>query len=128
MSDKKTRTVSLDKENDQFLADADNASKLVNDLVSEYRRNGDKGTVALELQKRQKERDLGLIEDKREKLEQDIEEIETLIAGMNAEGNAELSKAREALKDTPRDPSNPAVKNWADKLGMRPEELIGELG
>jgi len=38
-----------------------------------------------------------------------------------------MESAREALKGIERDPTNPAIKNWAKKLGMSPGKLIENL-
>lgn len=124
---KETRTVTLDEENDEFLADQDNASAVVNDLVTQFREGGDRGTAALELQKKQKERDLETHKNFVENLEQDIAEIEALVQEFKREEDAELQEAQDALKHVPNDPENDAVQNWAQKLGMTPTELLSEL-
>ena len=124
---KETRTVTLDEENDAFLAEQDNASALVNDLVTQYREGGDRGTVALELQKDQKKRKLDTHQRMVNNLQNDIAEIETLIREFKREESAELREARQALEHVPNDPENEAVKNWAKKLGKTPDELLSEL-
>jgi chromosome segregation ATPase len=43
------------------------------------------------------------------------------------ERRSKLEEARETLDDVPRDPENPAVENWAEKIGITPEELLDEL-
>jgi predicted phage gp36 major capsid-like protein len=127
VSDKKRRTVSLDAQNHDWLSDHDNASALVNDLVEQYRRNGDRGTAGLELQKKQKEREKEHLEQRLENIETDIEELDALIREYQRSEDAELAEARETLADTPRDPENPAIQSWAKDLGMTPEELIEDL-
>jgi len=127
MSDKKRRTVTLEEENHEFLKQEDNASAVVNDLVDQYRRNGDRGTAGIDLQLKQKMRAL---EDKREevkRLERDVEELEALRREFQREENAELQEARDVLANAPRDPENEAIQTWAKKLGLTPEELIEEL-
>lgn len=39
----------------------------------------------------------------------------------------QLGGAIEALENVPKDPDNPGVKNWADKIGITPEELLEEI-
>lgn len=124
---KETRTVTLDKENDEFLAEQDNASAVVNDLVTQYREGGDRGTVALELQKSQKKRELETHRNFVQNLETDIQELERLINEFKREESAELRQAKDALEHVPNDPENEAVKNWAQKLGMTPDELLSEI-
>jgi predicted RNase H-like nuclease (RuvC/YqgF family) len=127
MSDKERRTVTLDAENDKVLEESDNASAIVNDLVEQYRKNGDRGTAALELQREQKQRELKNAKRKVENLEQDIAELDALIREYQREEDAELQEAREKLAETPKEPDNPAIKSWAKDLGLTPEQLLDEL-
>jgi len=127
MADKERRTVSLDPQNHEWLSDHDNASALVNDLVEQYRRNGDRGTAGLELQRQQKEREKEHLEQRLENIETDIQELDALIREYRRSEDAELVEARETLADTPRDPENPAIQSWARDLGMTPEQLIEDL-
>lgn len=127
MSDKERRTVTLDAENDKILEESDNASAIVNDLVEQYRKNGDRGTAALELQREQKQRELKNAKRKVENLEQDIAELDALIREYQREEDAELQEAREKLAETPKEPDNPAIKSWAKDLGLTPEQLLDEL-
>jgi len=124
---KETRTVSLDEENDEFLANHDNASALVNDLVEQYRKTGNRGTTALELQKKQKERELEEQEARTDRLRQDVSELDAMIREFQREEDAELQEAKDALAETPRDAENPAIETWARDLGMTPSELLSEL-
>lgn len=124
---KKPKTVTLDRENHEFLQEQDNASALVNDLVEQYRRNGDRGTVGLELQRKQKRREAKHAKQRAERLQEDVEELDALIREFERDHNAELAEARQALEATPKDPDNPAIKKWAKDLGMTPEQLLDEL-
>jgi len=127
MSDKERRTVTLDSENHEYLKKEDNASAVVNDLIEQLRQGGDRQTAAIELQIEQKERELSEAEGKVERLERELAELQELRANFEHEEDAELERAIEALEGTPRDPSNPAVENWAGRLGMTPAELVEEL-
>jgi response regulator RpfG family c-di-GMP phosphodiesterase len=127
MSDKKRRAVTLDEENDDFLADQHNASALVNDLVTEYRKGEDKSTVALELQLKQKRKELREARKRAERLEGDVEELEQLKDEFTEQETAELHEARDALQGTPMEPTNEAVKTQAEKVGLTPTELIERL-
>jgi chromosome segregation ATPase len=68
----------------------------------------------------ERERELAEHQDKKERLERQIQDHRT-------RREEQLAEARETLADAPADPENPAVKNWADKLGMTPEGLVREL-
>jgi predicted RNase H-like nuclease (RuvC/YqgF family) len=127
MTEKERRTVTLDPENDRVLEDSDNASAIVNDLVEQYRKNGDRGTAALELQREQKQRELKNAKRKVENLKQDIAELDALIREYQREEDAELQEAREKLAQTPKEPDNPAIQSWAQDLGLTPEQLLDEL-
>jgi len=127
MSDKKPKSFTIDEENAELCDELNNASAVVNDLLTQYRKGADKETVAIDLQIQQKERELRNAERDVERLESDLEELKQLKAQLGAQEDAELQQAREELSDTPRNPSNPAIKNWAGKLGMAPEALIQEL-
>jgi seryl-tRNA synthetase len=127
MSDKKTRTVSLDPENDEWLSEKDNASATVNDLVTQLREGGDKATAVLDLQIQQKRREITEAENRVERLNASLDELLTLRETMDEQEVARLNDAREALSDTELSATNPAVKNWASKLGLKPVELIEQL-
>lgn len=127
MSEKRTRTVSLDPENDECLSKEDNASAVVNDLVEQYRQGADRDTVAIELQIKQKRREKELAENRVSRLTEDIEELQSLKQEFEVDEQAELDEAKDALENVPADPTNPAIKNWANKLGVSPQELIDTL-
>jgi hypothetical protein len=38
-----------------------------------------------------------------------------------------LSDGLDALAGTPADATNPAVQNWAERLGLAPEDLAAEM-
>lgn len=127
MSDKKPKSFTLDEENAELCDDLDNASAVVNDLLEQYRKGADKETVAIDLQIQQKERELRNAKRDVERLESDLQELKQLKAQIGVQEDAELQEARRELADTPRDPSNPAIKNWASKLGMTAQELVDRL-
>lgn len=124
MSKKTTRTFSISKDNDEFLARHDNASALVDDLVEQYRNGADRDTVALQLQMNQKRREKELAKDRVDRLDNDIQELKELADEFSTEESAEIREAANALANTPDDTENPAVQNWAQKLSMTPEKLL----
>jgi len=127
MTDKERRTVTLDPQNDKYLDEHDNASAFVNRMIEHARKTGEVATAGIDVQIRQKQRELETAEQKVANLERDIAELQELREQLMAEDQAEIEKARAALEGTERDPANPAIKNWADKLGITAEELIREL-
>ena len=127
MSDKERKSVTLDPENKQFLDNEDNASAVVNRLVENYRVHGDAGTAALELQRQHREEQLKSARQDVEMYERHLAEVEERMRKYEKQENAELEKARDALAKTPKEPDNPAVTTWANKLGMTPGELLDRL-
>lgn len=128
MSDKEVKSFTLDPENKRALEQTDNASAVVNDLVTQWRKGGNnRNTVALELRKRQKEREKREAKERVERLEAEEEEIERLLMEFERDEDAKLEEARDALAQTPKDPDNGAIQTWARKLGVTPEQLIESL-
>ncbi len=127
MTEKKRTSISIDPANKHYLDERDNASAFVNRMLEHARKTGEVATAGIDVQIRQKQRELETARDKVENLERDIEELEDLRAQLMAEDDAEIKKARAALEGAEHDPANPAIKNWADKLGITAQELIREL-
>jgi len=127
MSDKKRKSLTLDEENYECLQQEDNASAVVNDLVSNYRRTGDRGTAGLELRLKHVEDQLHSAQERVEMFENQAKDIKRLIKERKREEDTELRQAREALEHVPQEADNPAVENWAEKLGMTPAELLDLL-
>lgn len=124
---KQTRTVSLDDENDEWLDDQDNASAIVNELVGQARRNGGTQMAAIDLQVSQKERELDHRQSDVDRIKRELEELRELKAQLRREEETSLDRAEDALEGVAVEPGNPAVENWADKLGMPSQELVEEL-
>lgn len=62
-----------------------------------------------------------------EQLRQKKQECEQQLEQQQDQEPELLSQAKETLKDTPREPTNPAIQSWASKVGMTPEHLLEEL-
>jgi len=127
MSKKPRKTVTLSEQAKQILDKEDNASAVVTDLVEQYGRTGDRGTAGLRLQRKHKARELEQALETVERLERELEDIDELIREFEQDDEAEWEEARNALEDTPREPDNPAIQNWAQQLGVTPQELVREL-
>lgn len=127
MTDKERRTFTLDPENDRYCEELDNASAKVNKVITQLRQGSDSGTVAIDMQLRQKRRELTEAKNTVDRLESDIEELERVKDELTTQESKEISDAREALEDTPKKTTNPAIKKWANDLSMTPERLVERL-
>lgn len=70
------------------------------------------------------------INDRESELSKARDELERLESVLEQSANAKETKieeARQSLEGTPREPENPAIKKWAEQIGMSPQELINEL-
>lgn len=74
-------------------------------------------TLEHEINERERE-----IADERQRLER----LESLLEDHDGR-DQQLEAARDALSDTPREPDNPAIQRWADRVGITPTELIDRL-
>lgn len=127
MSDKERKSFSLDPKNKQWLDEKDNASAVVDRMIEHARKTGDVATAGIDVQIQQKQRELENAKSRVENLRQDLEELSRLREQLMVEETAGIEKARDALEGADRDPANPAIKNWADKLGITPQDLIERL-
>ena len=126
MSEKQRRTLSLDAEVDDYLDQPHiNASGFVNDLVKRHMNGG--GDAIREFRIRQLEDEAEDHADRAERKREQAERLKQLNEEEEAEHEEELESVIEQLSDVPRDPTNPAIKTKAKKVGMTPEELIEEL-
>lgn len=124
MTNKRPKSVTLSPENHEYLSNHDNASALVDRLVTEVREGGDKATAVLQMQISQKREELTEAENKVERLENGVAELESLKTELSKQESSAWDEAREALDGVPLEPTNPAVKNWASKLGVPPQRII----
>lgn len=70
------------------------------------------------------------INDRQRELAAEKDELAQLESQLESYTNQKetlLSDARDALEGIPHKESNPAVENWADKLGYTPAELLEKL-
>jgi chromosome segregation ATPase len=66
-------------------------------------------------------------ERKRAAEKDDLERLQRQLNEHEEEQGETLADARESLEHVPHTTDNPAIKNWAGKLNLTPEELIDEL-
>jgi len=127
MSDKKRKSITFDPDNYDFLSSHDNASALVRDLVEQYRTDGNREKAALKLRQEQKRREIEQARKEVDRLENDLKEITELIQEVEDNEADQWDEAVDALSNAPKEPDNPAIENWASKLGMTPTRLIEKL-
>jgi chromosome segregation ATPase len=124
---KATKSFTLDPEIKEFADGLDNASAVVNDLLKSYKQSGGgRELAALELRLKHKQNELERTQEKEEALRNELQEIKILIDDVSAE-KPTIEDAGTSLEGTPLTEDNPAVENWAQKLGMTTGELIEAL-
>ena len=130
MTDKQRRTVTLSPDADRALEQEDNASAVVNDLVEQYARTGDRGAAGLKLRRKHKLNELEEARERVARLESEVDELTALIDERENTEAAEWDTARDILgkiDDEKLTPENEAVQTWSEKLGVTPTELIEEV-
>lgn len=68
-------------------------------------------------------------ERKRERAteEEELNRLRSILDDFEGRKYDRLEEAAEKLEGVDLEPDNPGVKNWANKLGMSPQELVSEL-
>jgi len=117
----------IDEEVYEYLQTKDNMSAHVQRLVKADMKGVDTDLVGLAVQKKHFEREAQAALEKHERYQEQLEEITQLEEDIRGRESAELEKAREKLQRTPKEPTNPAIQEWAERLGMEPTELCEEL-
>jgi len=130
---KSRKTITIDDELARLVDDRDafNLSGFVNSCLEQHFADGNAASpelAALRAELEQIERELSDIENKRDRLHEERTRIEEQLDGVEDDEPELLDQARTKLADTPRDAENPAIQNWAAKLGMPVERLLDELG
>jgi septal ring factor EnvC (AmiA/AmiB activator) len=129
---KTRKTITIDSELAEIVDRRDefNLSGFVN-VCLEQHFSADGATspqaTALKAKLEQIEEELEDAERKRERLRSRRQEIEAELEDVEDDEPELLEQARDKLANTPKDPDNPAIQNWASKLGMPSEELVEEL-
>jgi len=129
---KKTKSFTLSPDVVEELEQTGNASEVVNGLLEEYFLSAGDGPIGVELQLQNTETKLNAAIDDRQKLNRRIERLrnkkqrlEREIENRQAQQREKLAEAKQFVQG--KEPDNPAVQNWADKLGMPPYELLEEV-
>lgn len=129
---KKRTSISLEEETYQYLQqDSINASQLVNKLIKQHMNCGADQQQVLEFRIQQVESQLEDFQSRAERKQNELEELRKRREEHREQKQNEqeqlLADAEEALEGVPKQPDNPAVENWADKLNMQPATLLEEL-
>lgn len=122
-------TVNLDDGNVEWLdAETDNRSAFVNKLVTKAREgSGEIDEAVAQFQREKLRRDRAALEVQIEGIEEQLETIDNRMEATAGQKEASLEATIEELSDTPRDETNPAIQNHAQKLNMSPDALVEEL-
>lgn len=125
---KKRKTVTLDPEVAAYLdVEGRNASETVNRLVridmGEEAVNDQILEMRMEMQRDRYEEAASKAKNHLKRYNQLKERLEKA----RSKKSGLFEEAKDALAEVPKKTDNPAVQNWAQKLGMTPSELIQEL-
>lgn len=129
---KRRKTVSIDEELADIVdrRDSFNLSGFVNTALETHFAQDSASSAqsaALQAQLEELEAEIEQVEVEKERLRERRERIEERL---DEEVNSEpeiMAQARAKLENTPRDADNPAIQNWAAKIGIPPEDLLDEL-
>lgn len=116
------------------LVDADSRSNQEVVRAALWREFGGQRAGELKVRIEEKEKRIDQVEEERSQRTSELEELRKELSALRSkydekkeEEQETLQEAKDALTDVPRDPDNPAIENWADKIGIEPSELIAEL-
>jgi len=136
---KKRKTFSLDEDVQQELSNRDhlNASSLANEFFRQYLFQGESQDAALHMRKNDLDRqiettrqEIGHLESKLERLQDEKEEVKDMIRQRRRKGHEKIDEAVEKIRDSPNfelEPDNPAIQQWAENANMTPERFIDEV-
>ena len=116
------------------LVDADPRNNQEIGQAALWREFGGERLGAIERQIEEKRKRVQLVEREKENRESELQELKKEIEALEDKADAveeteqtTFEDAREALEGVPRNPDNPGIQNWADKLGMTANILIDKL-
>ena len=129
---KQRRNHTFDPENAEFLAECDNASALLNRLVSEYRQGGGAETVILDYRIEELASELTSLESQIEAKRERYDELQSRKERLRTNIDRDLAPIADDLADKPEyiTPENPRIQDAAIKHDLPPSaaaERIMEL-
>jgi len=110
-----------------YLQQKDNQSAYLRRLVRADMKGSDVDLVGLQLQIETLEQQAQSHAEQEEMYQQRAEELREKLEQAQSKTDLTLQEARNALENTPKDPTNEAVKHWAEKIGITPETLCEKL-
>lgn len=120
-------TINFDPDQYRYLKKKDNTSAHVRRLVESDMKGQDTDLVGLEVQIQTLEQQAQHAAEQEEMYQSRAEELRDLRNQMGEKESIKLSEAKKNLEDTPKEPNNPAIQRWAEKLSLTPRELCQEL-
>ena len=129
MGERKATSVYLEVDHVEWMERQNlNRSEFVNDLISRYRDgNGRMDEAVARFRLEQLSSEEVSVESRLETIQSEKERLREQLETSEKKAKVELEQAKDALQDTPKEPTNPAIQNWASDLGMTPQELIEQL-
>jgi len=137
---KDRKNISIDPEVNDAIDPGDTFSELVNEWTRQYYLEGNFYNV----EKAFLEQMLEQVEDSRDMMHDQVDEMHDELAAelaakidhvdnvgydehQQSGSEAKWDEAFQVLKGASRDTTNPAIKNWAGKLNVSPDELVERL-
>jgi len=131
MTEKTRKSVTIDEDLAEWVENRNiNFSGLVNDLLNQYRATNESDLSVLKRRIKEEQEEVAELREKIDRKETNLRKLENELEQREEKEEEKknlLREARDALEDTPLNRENPAVKNWARKLEMKPVKLVEEL-
>jgi DNA anti-recombination protein RmuC len=129
MTEKVSTSISLTAENRDYLdREVNNRSGFINDLIDAHREGKSEMNEAIaRFRREQLEQELNSVTRREDEIRNELETLNEQITQEQQRKQEKLEDAKEAIGGMDLAADNPAVKNWAEKVGMSPQELLEEL-
>lgn len=129
MTEKVSTSISLTVENREYLdREVNNRSGFINDLIDAHREGKSEMDEAIaRFRREQLESELNTVKRRKEEIADELEYLNEQITQEQERKQERLEEAKEALGGQSLGVDNAAVKNWAEKVDMTPEELLEAL-
>jgi cell shape-determining protein MreC len=112
---------------ESYLNSKNNKSAYIRDLIEADMRGNQAEVVGLETQIETLEKQAQSHAEQEQMFQDQAEELRELKNQVESTTATNLEKARAKLQDTPKDPANPAIQKWAEKVNLSPTELCKQL-
>jgi DNA anti-recombination protein RmuC len=129
MTEKVSTSISLTAKNRDYLdREVNNRSGFINDLIDAHREGKSEMDEAIaRFRREQLEQELNSVTRREDEIRNELETLNEQITQEQQRKQEKLEDAKEAIGGMHLTADNPAVKNWAENVGMSPEELLEEL-